>query len=143
MHTLYTLLSIITALPGVKASDGSVILCVFIYCLLDSLLIVATPFSVTKFLKKHENDFFRHVNPRQSLLRLIRKGVIAEDVKSGIDGSNTKDALEILYDHLNHHGSLNTLRQYCEMAIDADGYPNMQALGKKMMEELSTQVGCI
>ena len=104
-------------------------------------LTAAAPFSVTTSLKKHEDDFFKYVNPRQSLLRLRRKGVITEDVKSSIDGSNVKDALEVLYDHLQCYGNLHTLREFCEMAIDAEGLPNMQALGRKMMKELPTEVG--
>ena len=96
----------------------------------------AAPFPISDFLKKHEAEFFTVVNPKQSLLRLIRKGVITEGVKSDIDAANTKDALEILYDHLICHGSADTLMQYCEMAIDATGLPNMQAFGRKMKEEL-------
>ena len=72
---------------------------------------------------------------------LKRKGVITEDVKSSIDKSNTDDALEFLYDHLKCHGNLRTLREFCEMAIDAEGLPNMQDLGSKMMKELPTEVG--
>ena len=94
------------------------------------------PFPISDFLKKHEAEFFTVVNPKQSLLRLIRKGVITEGVKSNIDAADTKDALEILYDHLICHGSTDTLMQYCEMAIDATGLPNMQAFGRKMKEEL-------
>ena len=96
----------------------------------------AAPLSVSVFHKKHESEFFTVVNPRQSLLRLIRKGVITEVVKSSIDASNTKDALDILYNHLKHYGSVNTLLEYCEMAIDADGFPNMQSFGRRMKVEL-------
>ena len=31
---------------------------------------------------------------------------------------------------------MDALKEYCEVAIDADGFPNMQALGRKMKEEL-------
>ena len=103
---------------------------------IPSLHNAAVSLSVSEFLKEHETEFFEVVNPRQSLLRLIRKGVITEDVKSSIDASNTKDALEFLYDHLKHYGSVNTLLEYCEMAIDADGLPNMQSFGRRMKEEL-------
>ena len=96
----------------------------------------ATEFQVSKFLKKYETEFFEVVNPRLSLLRLIRKGVITEDVKSDINASNTKDAREVLYYHLTHHANVDTLKEYCEVAIDAEGYPKMQSLGRKMMEEL-------
>ena len=100
----------------------------------------AGTFSVAKFLKKHEEEFFRVVNPKQSLLRLIRKGVITSDVKSSIDSSNSKDAAEILYQHLKDHGNATTLREYCEVAIDADGLPNMQTFGKKMKKDLPPEV---
>ena len=93
-------------------------------------------FSVSEFLKKHETEFFEVIDPRLSLLRLVRKGVITEDVKSSIDTSNTEDAREVLYYHLTHHATVDTLREYCEVAIDAEGYPNMQSLGRKMKEEL-------
>ena len=99
-----------------------------------------TTFSVAKFLKKHEEEFFRVVNPKQSLLTLIRKGVITSDVKSKIDSSNSKDAAEILYKHLKDHGNVTTLREYCEEAIDADGLPNMQTFGRKMKEDLPPEV---
>ena len=99
-------------------------------------LTAATQFSVSEFLKKYETEFFEVVAPRLSLLRLIRKGVITEDVKSDINTSNTKDACEVLYHHLAHHANVDTLREYCKVAIDAEGYPKMQSLGRKMMDEL-------
>ena len=99
-------------------------------------LTAATQFSASEFLKKYETEFFEVVNPKLSLLRLFRKGVITEGVKSDINTSNTKDAREVLYHHLAHDANVDTLREYCEVAIDAEGYPNMQSLGRKMMEEL-------
>ena len=95
-----------------------------------------TQFSVSDFLRKHETEFFEVVEPRLSLLRLVHKGVITKDVKSSIDTSNTKDAREVLYHYLTHHATVDTLMEYFEMAIDAEGYPNMQSLGRKMKEEL-------
>ena len=99
-------------------------------------LTAAIQFSASKFLKKHETKFFEVVDPRLSLFRLVRKGVITEDVKSDITTSNTKDAREVLYHHLAHHANVDTLKEYCEVAIDAEGYPKMRSLGRKMMEEL-------
>ena len=99
-------------------------------------LTAATQFSASEFLKKHETEFFEVADPKLSLFRLVRKGVITEDVKSDINTSNTKDAREVLYHHLAHHANVDTLKEYCEVAIDADGYPKMQSLGRKMMEEL-------
>ena len=51
------------------------------------VLTAATQFSVSEFLKKYETEFFEVVDPRLSLLRLVRKGVITEDVKSDINTS--------------------------------------------------------
>ena len=99
-------------------------------------LTAATQFSVSEFLQKYETEFFEVVDPRLSLLRLVRKGVITENVKSDINTSNTKDAREVLYHHLANHANVDTLKEYCEVAIDAEGYPKMQSLGRKMMEEL-------
>ena len=99
-------------------------------------LTAATQFSASEFLKKYETEFFEVVDPRLSLLRLVRKGVITEDVKSNVNTSNTKDAREVLYHHLAHHANMDNLKEYCEVAIDAEGYPKMQSLGRKMMEEL-------
>ena len=95
-----------------------------------------TQFSVSEFLKKHKTEFFEVIDPRLSLLRLVRKGVITEDVESSIDTSNTEDAREVLYHHLTHHANVDTLREYCDVATAADGLPKMQSFGKKMMEEL-------
>ena len=93
-----------------------------------------TPVSVSEFLKKHETEFFRVVNPRFSLLRLQRKGVISQDVVSHISAATTEedaqDAQEILFTHL------SCLWEYCELLTAANGYPKMQLLGEKMKEEL-------
>ena len=107
-----------------------------LHCVFISWTFAGKQCSVSEFLQKHETEFFKVINPRLSLLRLVRKGVITEDVKSSIDTSNTKDAREVLYHHLTHHATVDTLREYCEVAIDAEGYPKMQSLGKKMKEEL-------
>ena len=97
----------------------------------------ATPFPVTEFLKKHESEFFSVVNARFSLRRLKRLGVITQDVMSHIDAAtNDEDAQEILFEHLMDHANVDTLMKYCEVIIAADGYPNMQSLGRKMKEEL-------
>ena len=99
-------------------------------------LTAAIQFSASKFLKKHETEFFEVIDPRRSLLRLVRKCVITEDVRSDINTSNTDDAREVLYHHLAHHANVETLKEYLTVAIAADGYPKMQSLGRKMMEEL-------
>ena len=91
---------------------------------------------MSEFLKKYETEFFEVGNPRLSLLRLVRKGVITHDVESVINTSNTDNAREVLYHHLAHHADVDTLREYCKVAINTEGYPTMQSLGRKMMEEL-------
>ena len=93
--------------------------------------------SVAEILMKHEKEFFRVVNAKVGLRTLIRTGVITEDVRKEIDESNRKDAQEILYDHLKRHANVDSLREFCEVAIDAEGFPNMQAFGEKIKAELS------
>ena len=118
-----------TTLNKALLLDWPVTLCVHLLDLLQ-------PFLASEFLKKYETEFFEVVNPRLSLLRLVRKGVITEDVKSDINTSNTDDAREVLYHHLAHHANVDTLEEYLRVAIVADGYPKMQSLGRTMMEEL-------
>ena len=50
--------------------------------------------------------------------------------------TNEEDAQEILYEHLANHADVVTLMRYFEVIIAANGYPKMQSLGRKMMEEL-------
>ena len=94
-------------------------------------------FSVSEFLTKHETEFFSVVNARFSLRRLKRLGVITQDVMSHINAAtNDEDAQELLYEHLTHHATVDTLMKYCEVATAAEGYPKMQSFGRKMVEEL-------
>ena len=84
----------------------------------------------------YEDEFLDVVNAKQSLLQLKHKGVISSDVKAAIDRANDKDAKYILFEHLEKNATVDTLRVYCEVAIAADGFPRMQALGRKLMETL-------
>ena len=93
-------------------------------------------FSASDILDKYEYEFFEVVEPRMWLRRLVRTGVITHDVKSHIEVASVDDAREILYEHLKHNANVDTLKQYCELIMIADGYPRMQVLGRKMMEEL-------
>ena len=86
----------------------------------------ATPFSVSEFLRKHETEFFQSSMP----------GFITQDIESLINAATNEDAQEILYDHLTHNANVDALKEYCEVAIAAKGHPNLQALGRKMKEEL-------
>ena len=55
---------------------------------------------------------------------------------AAIDNANEEDAKYFLFQHLGKNATVETLREYCEVAIAADGYPRMQELGRKMMETL-------
>ena len=103
---------------------------------LTSLLPAASPFSASKFLNEYEEEFFHVVNAKQSLLKLKHKGVISPDVKTAINGANDEDAKYILFEHLETNATLDTLSEYCSVAIAAKGFPRMQALGRKMREAL-------
>ena len=62
--------------------------------------------------------------------------MISTDVKTSIEGANDEDANYLLLEHLEKNTTVDTLREYCKVAIAADGFPRMQALGRKMMEAL-------
>ena len=91
---------------------------------------------VPEVLTKYEDKFFQVVNAKYNLLKLVRKGVITQDIASRISATNDDEDREILYDHLKYHSSVDTLREYCKVAIAADGYPNMQKLAEEIMQEL-------
>ena len=94
------------------------------------------PFSAATFLKTFEEDFFDVTNAKLSLLRLKRKGVISLGVKAAIENENDEDAKEVLYDHLMNNATWDTLKEYCSVAIAAEGFPRMQELGRKMLQAL-------
>ena len=100
------------------------------------LCTAALPFSASKFLKVYETEFFEVVNAKKSLLKLKHKGVIPLDVRMAIDNANDEDAKYILFEHLEKSATVDTLRLYCDVAIEANGLPKMQALGRKMREAL-------
>lgn len=87
-------------------------------------------------LKKYEDDFFQVVDAKCNLLQLMRKGVITQDLERRITASNDAVGREILFDHLKHHSSVDTLREYCKVAFETIGYPNMQKLVEKILFEL-------
>ena len=87
-------------------------------------------------LKEYEDEFFQVVYAKCNLLKLVRKEVITQDIATRISAANDDEGGEILYHHLKHHGSVHTLREFCEAAIAADGYPNMQKLAEKILQKL-------
>ena len=93
--------------------------------------------SVPEVLKEYEDEFFQVVYPKYNLLKLVRKEVITQDIATRISATNDDEGKEILYHHLKHHGSVHSLREFCEAAMAADGYPNMQKLAEKIMQRLS------
>ena len=103
---------------------------------MTSLLPAASPFSASQFLKTYEDEFVEVVIAKQSLLKLKHKGVISPNVKASIERANEEDAKYLLFEHLEKNATVDTLREYCKVAIAADGYPRMQELGRKMMESL-------
>ena len=103
---------------------------------LPSLLPAALLFSASLFLKDYDKEFLEVVHAKQSLPELKYKGVISPGVATAIDTAIEKDAKYLLFEHLVKNATVNTLREYCKVAIAADGFPRMQALGRKMMEAL-------
>ena len=101
----------------------------------------ALPFSVSKVLKKYEDEFVRAVNAKHNLLKLMCKGVVTQDIATRITATNDYDGKEIFYDHLKYNGSVDTLMEFCKVAIAEDGYPNMQKLAEEVVKELPPQGG--
>ena len=102
----------------------------------------ASPFSASQFLKTYEDEFVEVVNAKQSLFRLKHKGVISQAVRASIEATkDDEEATYLLLEHLEKNATVDTLREYCKVAIAADGYPRMQELGRKMMEILPPEEG--
>ena len=93
-------------------------------------------FSASQFLKAYESEFLEVVNGKQSLLRLKHKGVIPPDISRAIEKANDEDAKYLLFEHLQKNATVATLREYCKVATEAEGYPRMNALGRDMMKAL-------
>ena len=87
-------------------------------------------------MKTYEKEFIEVVHAKESLHKLKRLGVISADVKTEIEKANDANAKEILYDHLSTNATAATLRDWCVVATEADGYPMMKILGEKMLEAL-------
>ena len=96
----------------------------------------ASPFSASKFLKTYEDEFLEVVNARRSLLKLKHKGLITPGAKASIESANDEDAKYILLEHLERNATVDTLREYCKVAVADYGYPRMQELGRKMISAL-------
>ena len=92
---------------------------------------------VRHILKEHEDEFFTCVNAKYNVLRLKRKQVISQEVVSSIQAASDEEAKEILYDHLLTHGTVDAMKEWCKWAMFADGHPNMQEFGRKVMDELT------
>ena len=71
------------------------------------------------------------------MLKLIRKKVITQNLEMQIKGLNDKDAKEALFAHLLEHAKMDTLKEYCEVIIEADGYPRMQDLGRNILRNIN------
>ena len=102
-----------------------------------SLLPAASTCSASQSLKLYEDEFIDVVYAKQSLLKLKHKGAISQAVRTSIEVANDEDAKYLLFEYLEKNATVDNLREYCEVAIAADGLPKMQALGRKMMETLS------
>ena len=90
-----------------------------------------------RVLKEYEEHFIEVVEVKEIVLRLHRRNVIPQSVMNRITRSDSdKEAQEILFDHLKQHGNVDSLKAFCEEAISADGYPNMQSLGREMKDML-------
>ena len=102
-----------------------------------SFLPSASTCSASQFLKVYEDEFIDVVHAKHSLLKLKHKGVISQAVRTSLEDANDENAKYLLFEHLEKNATVDTLREYCKVAIAADGFPRMQQLGRKMMKTLS------
>ena len=105
------------------------------------MLLAASSFSASQYLKTYEDEFVAAVHAKQSLSRLKYKGVISEDVKASIECANEEDAKYLLLEHLEKNATVGMLKEYCNVAIAADAFPRMQELGRKMIKALPPEEG--
>ena len=101
-----------------------------------SLTLCSLSPAASQLLQIYARTFLNVVNPKLSLLKLEHKGVISPDVATALENSKEEDAKYLLFQHLKKNATVDTMREYCKVAIAADGYPRMQELGRKMMETL-------
>ena len=98
----------------------------------------ALSLTINGILKTYETEFFETVNAKYNVLKLKRKGVISEDAETALNNASSDDvAKEILYDYLIKYGTFETLKEWCKWALDAQGCPRMQQLGRTMMDDLA------
>ena len=105
-------------------------------CSLSCIFLSLSLGAASQVLERHEKEFFEVVDAKVDLFLLLRKKVITESLKVQIESSDNRNAKEILFHHLHHNADVAALRDYCKMAGAADGFPNMQQLGEKMLSEL-------
>ena len=87
---------------------------------------------------EYEDVFFQVDHAKCNWLKLVRKNVITENIASRTSATTDDESRELLYHHLKHHGSVQTLREFCEVVVAADGYPNMQKLAEKILHAIPT-----
>ena len=98
-----------------------------------------SPYTASHILNKYEDEFFEVVNAKLNLPRLKRKKVITEKLQAEIESFSNENVTEILFDHMKRNADVTTLTEYCKMAVQADAFPKMQKLGKKMLNDLSPE----
>ena len=93
-------------------------------------------YTASQVLKKYEDEFIEVVDAKVNLPRLKCKNVVTESLITRIKGGDSSEAKDDLYEHLKTNATVDTLREYCKMISEANGYPKMQELGRKMLREL-------
>lgn len=91
-------------------------------------------------LEKYQDEFIKVVIASLNLHTLKRMKVISEQVLNAIErAKDSKEAAELLYDHLHRNADMATLRKYCKELVEAKAYPKMQKLGKNMCNDLLSE----
>ena len=96
-------------------------------------------FNVKLFTLQYRTKFLSDVNTEEIVEELKRVRVISDKLKSKIECAPTREeANRLLLEHVCDNCDVESLRILCEVMSEEHGYPKMNALGRRMLRDLST-----
>ena len=96
-------------------------------------------FNVKSFTLQHKAEFLSDVNTGEIVEELKRVQVISDKLKSKIECTPIREeANHLLLEHVCDNCDVESLRILCEVMVEEQGYPKMNALGRRMLRDLST-----
>ena len=90
-----------------------------------------------RILKEVQREFKECVDARAIAQKARMEKIIPEAVEIKINESKTSDeAKEVLFEHLHDQVTLESLRRFCSIMIESEGYQLMQKFGKRLLAKL-------